>query len=125
MITLVRHENDPDVILVVGSKHDIQSLLEDALDGAKTNSQDEKLADYTVVYETSIKSNWESAENSKYKIPYVDSCEKSRNYFPDFIIDDSIIVEVKPKNLITSRQASEKPTRSLLSDRTLVVGGQR
>lgn len=54
MITLVRHENDPDVILVVGSKHDIQSLLEDALDGAKTNSQDEKLADYTVVYETSI-----------------------------------------------------------------------
>lgn len=41
---------------------------------------------------------WESAENSKYTIPYFDKInKKNRNYLPDFIINENTIVEVKPK----------------------------
>lgn len=42
---------------------------------------------------------WESGEQSKFKIPYVDYKLTKRTYRPDFIINNSIIVEVKPIKL--------------------------
>jgi len=42
---------------------------------------------------------WESAETNKWKIQYEDYKGQVRNYFPDFIIDNKYIVEVKPKKL--------------------------
>ena len=40
---------------------------------------------------------WISAENQTYKISYVDTNLKQRNYYADFIIDNKYIVECKPK----------------------------
>lgn len=40
---------------------------------------------------------WETGENPKYQIPYVDLQGVSRNYFPDFVLTkERIIVECKP-----------------------------
>lgn len=41
---------------------------------------------------------WQSAENQKYKVEYVDPMGKQRNYFPDFIVGKRII-ECKPRKL--------------------------
>lgn len=42
---------------------------------------------------------WKSAECKKYRIKYVDYQGKERNYFPDFILNDKYLVEIKPKSL--------------------------
>jgi hypothetical protein len=47
-------------------------------------------------------SSWESGEQKKYKIPYIDWDGKNRNYFPDFIVDNKYMIECKPLNLQTS-----------------------
>jgi hypothetical protein len=57
--------------------------------------------------------NWESAENNKYKIKYVNNFDEQRNYFPDFIVNDKYLIEVKPKklweaeNVVLKRNAAE------------------
>lgn len=53
---------------------------------------------------------WESGESINYKIPYLDIDGKQRNYFPDFIINDSILVEIKPKRLHGSPKVKSKKT---------------
>lgn len=40
---------------------------------------------------------WESAE--RIRIPYVDHTGKHRTYSPDFLVENSILVEIKPKRL--------------------------
>lgn len=45
---------------------------------------------------------WESGESSKYKIQYVDENGIERNYFPDFIINEKYMVEIKPPRLHNS-----------------------
>ena len=42
---------------------------------------------------------WETAETNKYKIQYKNYKGINKNYFPDFIIEDKYIVEIKPKKL--------------------------
>jgi len=42
------------------------------------------------------KVEWESAETSEFAVPYTDIYGKKRRYYPDFFIDNHIIVEVKP-----------------------------
>lgn len=42
--------------------------------------------------------NWQSAENSEYKIQYLDD-NIMKNYFPDFIVNEKYLVEVKPRKL--------------------------
>jgi len=42
---------------------------------------------------------WESGELKKHAIKYKDYKNNDRNYFPDFIINDKYVVEVKPKKL--------------------------
>ena len=43
--------------------------------------------------------SWESGEARKYKILYTDWEGKKRNYYPDFIVNGSVMVECKPKKL--------------------------
>lgn len=43
--------------------------------------------------------NWKSAENKQYAIKYKDLNNNDRNYFPDFIINNKYIIEIKPKAL--------------------------
>ena len=43
---------------------------------------------------------WESAENNKFSIPYINYDGIPRTYRPDFIVDEKILVEVKPKRLM-------------------------
>lgn len=62
------------------------------------------------------KNNWEwvSAESKKFAIPYKDWNGTSRNYFPDFFINDKVLTEIKPvrlKNALTNslkREAAQK-----------------
>ena len=42
--------------------------------------------------------NWETGETNKYKIVF-DYSGTTKNYFPDFILNDKYMVECKPKNL--------------------------
>jgi hypothetical protein len=46
---------------------------------------------------------WESAENSKFSIQYIDELGKVRNYFPDYFVNNKFIVEIKPKRLHNSK----------------------
>mgnify|MGYP001017595827 FL=1 len=45
---------------------------------------------------------WESGEKRKYMIPYIDYKGDDANYFPDFILNEKYMVEVKPKKLHNS-----------------------
>lgn len=57
---------------------------------------------------------WESGELKKYKIQYKDNNGNCRNYFPDFVIDSSVVVECKPvrlqgsKEVLLKTEAAEK-----------------
>ena len=44
-------------------------------------------------------SNWESGEQEKYRISYVNPMGVSRNYYSDFIVDNKFMVECKPTRL--------------------------
>lgn len=56
---------------------------------------------------------WNSAENNKYKISYLFN-EKVFNYFPDYIVNNKYLVEIKPKRLwntpriLAKKEAAEK-----------------
>lgn len=39
---------------------------------------------------------WETAEEARFRIPYVDHDGRSRFYFPDYFVDDKYLVEIKP-----------------------------
>lgn len=46
--------------------------------------------------------NFVTTENKKYAIKYIDIDGKERNYFPDYLINNKILVEVKPRKLLKS-----------------------
>ncbi len=50
---------------------------------------------------------WESAENNKFSIPYINHDGTPRTYRPDFIVNGTVLIEVKPKRLM------ETPTNLL------------
>jgi hypothetical protein len=52
--------------------------------------------------------SWESGELDKFKIEYVDVEGEKKNYFPDFVINNKYIVEIKPKSLINTDKVSKK-----------------
>lgn len=43
---------------------------------------------------------WESAETGKFRIKYIDYNGRERTYNPDFLINDKILIEVKPIRLM-------------------------
>jgi len=43
---------------------------------------------------------WESAENKKFYIKYINYDGDERTYRPDFLLNDKILIEVKPKELM-------------------------
>ena len=59
------------------------------------------------------KLNWKNGELKEYKIPYIDYDGKQRNYFPDFVIENKIIIEIKPKNLKNSQVVLSKKQGAL------------
>ena len=42
---------------------------------------------------------WCNAEKKKFKVQYIDWEGKTRNYFPDFLVNNNTIIEIKPKKL--------------------------
>lgn len=52
--------------------------------------------------------SWESGESDKFKIEYIDVNNEKKNYFPDFVINNKYIVEIKPKSLINTDKVSRK-----------------
>jgi hypothetical protein len=63
-----------------------------------------------VIEEENLK--WKTPDKN-FKIPYTDFNGKTRNYFPDFIIEDSIIIEIKPKKLHNSPKVLMKKEGAL------------
>jgi hypothetical protein len=61
---------------------------------------------YCSSYEKRFLEYCESSENIRalqklhFVIPYKDGREISRNYFPDFLVNDKIVVEIKPKSML-------------------------
>lgn len=51
---------------------------------------------------------WKSAESIK--IPYINENGEAKNYFPDFLINDKYLIEIKPKKLFKSAQVIQKKT---------------
>jgi len=51
---------------------------------------------------------WETGENAKYKIYYIDYKNNKRTYHPDFLINEKYLVEIKPKNLWNSNSVKRK-----------------
>jgi len=45
---------------------------------------------------------WQTMEKKRFSIPYIDWEGTNRNYFPDFLIEDKYVVEIKPKKLWNS-----------------------
>lgn len=45
---------------------------------------------------------WETGENKKYQIKYMDN-DRGRNYYPDFLLNKKYLIEVKPRKLWNSR----------------------
>ncbi len=43
---------------------------------------------------------WESAEKKKFSVPYIDHLGNKRTYRADFLLDNKILIEVKPKQLM-------------------------
>lgn len=54
--------------------------------------------------------SWVSAESNEFVVTYTDCHGNTRNYYPDFVIDNSCVVEVKPKSLFTSANVQAKYT---------------
>jgi hypothetical protein len=55
---------------------------------------------------------WESGESKKFQIKYKDWEGKIRNYYPDFFINDSFLVEIKPKKLWNNKIVKLKKTQA-------------
>jgi hypothetical protein len=51
---------------------------------------------------------WESGESKKYKISYINVDGVIKNYFPDFVINDKYVVEIKPTSLMRTLKVVEK-----------------
>lgn len=58
--------------------------------------------------------NWENGEKSKYCIEYLDYNNKRKNYFPDFILNNKYMIEVKPKSLINNDIVIRKKEAALI-----------
>jgi hypothetical protein len=56
---------------------------------------------------------WESAEQKKYIIKYVNSEGISRTYRPDFIVSNKYLIEIKPKKLHNSKSVKEKTNAAI------------
>lgn len=46
--------------------------------------------------------SWVSAETDLYSVSYTDWCGNVRNYYPDFVVESTYVIEVKPKRLFNS-----------------------
>jgi hypothetical protein len=51
---------------------------------------------------------WKTGESKKYRISYTDYDGKQKNYFPDFILNEKYMIEIKPKHLIDSVTVKQK-----------------
>jgi hypothetical protein len=47
-------------------------------------------------------------EKSKFVIPYVDKNGQKRKYFPDFLVNKNILIEIKPKSMVGYNNNEEK-----------------
>lgn len=52
--------------------------------------------------------NWEKGETQKYAVKYKDYAGNDRTYRPDFVINETQIIEIKPKNLFNSHVVESK-----------------
>jgi hypothetical protein len=57
---------------------------------------------------------WKSAERKDLAIPYITPLGENRTYYADFLINDSLLVEVKPSKLNLSPTVQAKQSAALL-----------
>lgn len=68
---------------------------------------------FMIQYIERFKMDWISGENKKYQIKYIDYNSKTRNYYPDFIINNKYMVECKPKKLWNTPLVKDKKKYAL------------
>lgn len=68
---------------------------------------------FLVNYVDRFKMKMESGEKAKYAIQYKDYRGVDRTYFPDYIINNKYMVEVKPKKLINSPSIKAKTNAAI------------
>lgn len=49
-----------------------------------------------------------SLQKVNFSIPYKDDCGKEHNYFPDFVVNEKVVVEIKPKTMLGYNNNREK-----------------
>jgi hypothetical protein len=58
--------------------------------------------------------SWKTGESKEFKIEYTDALGIQRNYFPDFVLEDKRVIEIKPKRLwntpsvLAKKEAADK-----------------
>jgi hypothetical protein len=57
---------------------------------------------------------WENGEQNKYCVSYTNWEGKSKNYFPDFIVDNKYMIECKPKKLHNSVNVLSKMEAAII-----------
>lgn len=57
--------------------------------------------------------NYELAESTRYKIPYTKSDGSRGTYFPDFIVNDKYLIEIKPKGLWSTKSVQLKANAAI------------
>lgn len=61
-----------------------------------------------------------SAELGQYKVSYIDNKGRQKTYHPDFLINNTIIVEVKPSSLVSNNKEKLQAARYVYGDKFLV-----
>lgn len=60
-----------------------------------------------------FKFKWRTAETKEFQIAYFDYNNTLKNYFPDFILNEKFLIEVKPKNLWSTPKVQAKSAAAI------------
>lgn len=73
-----------------------------------------------IYYRTQLGDKVVSAETGEFRVPYIDLNGKLKTYHPDFLINDSIVVEIKPSSLLLRNKCKIDAATAIYGDRYLV-----
>jgi hypothetical protein len=68
---------------------------------------------FIVKYLDRFKFKYRTTEKKTDGIPYLDYRKKPRTYFPDFLVEDKFLVEIKPRALWNSQEVLNKKTAAV------------
>ena len=73
-----------------------------------------------IYYQISLGNAIKGAETLEYRVKYFDEKGTNRTYHPDFVINENIIVEVKPHSLVSRNKEKIAAAKLMYGDRYIV-----